>query len=294
MIKRIVEISNPAYLHLRNNQMVIEQNGAEAGTVPIEDLGVLILDHPAISHTQDLFTACAENNVAILISDRKHLPCALVLPIEGHHLQSKTIAQQIQISEPTRKRLWQSIVKAKIREQANVLQLATGESHPLAIYVDKVRSGDPDNMEAQAARIYWKKLFGQDFRRDPEGTGINILLNYGYMVLRAAVARAVVGAGLHPSLGLKHHNQYNGFCLADDLVEPFRPLVDRKVYALWKRQPEELDLKKETKLILLENLSRNCTINNQPLPLMVALHHYAAGIRKVIIGESKDAVIPGL
>lgn len=294
MIKRIIEISNPARLSLKNQQMVVDREGFESATVPIEDIGVLILDHSAITHTQGLLTACFENNVAVLICNAKHTPGAILLPLEGNSLHSRTIAQQVQITEPIRKRLWQTIIRAKIREQAKVLLHATGDNAPLPAYAAKVKSGDPDNLEAQAARIYWQKLFGQTFCRDPDVSGINSLLNYGYAVMRAAVARAIVGTGLHPALGLHHHNQYNSFCLADDLLEPLRPAVDLKVYTVCNELYGEPVLTPENKRALLEILSKECIINDQRLPLMTSLHHYAASVRKVICGEQKRVEIPAL
>lgn len=294
MIKRIVEISNPARLSLKNQQMVVDREGFDLAAVPIEDIGVLILDHPQITHTQGLLAACSENNVALLVCSEKHLPSAILLPLEGNSLHSKIIAQQAQVTEPTCKRLWQAIVRAKIREQAKALLLSTGDDSPLPAYAKRVKSGDTENIEGQAARIYWQKLFGQDFRRDPKTPGINILLNYGYAVMRAAVARAIVSTGLHPSLGLHHHNQYNSFCLADDLVEPLRPAVDLKVYELCKKLPEEPALTTENKRVLLETLSADCVMNGQRLPLMTSLHHYAASVRKVICGECRRMEIPAL
>ncbi|GAN32202.1 MAG: type II CRISPR-associated endonuclease Cas1 [Candidatus Brocadia sp. AMX2] len=294
MIKRIVEISNPARLSLKNQQMVVDREGFDLAAVPIEDIGVLILDHPQITHTQGLLAACSENNVALLVCSEKHLPSAILLPLEGNSLHSKIIAQQAQVTEPTCKRLWQAIVRAKIREQAKALLLSTGDDSPLPAYAKRVKSGDTENIEGQAARIYWQKLFGQDFRRDPNTPGINTLLNYGYAVMRAAVARAIVSTGLHPSLGLHHHNQYNSFCLADDLVEPLRPVVDLKVYELCKKLPEEPALTTENKRVLLETLSADCVMNGQRLPLMTSLHHYAASVRKVICGEHKRMEIPAL
>lgn len=242
MIKRIVEINNPSRLTLKNGQMVIYIEGLESATVPIEDLGVLILDHPQISHTQGLLSACSESNVAVLLCGNKHLPVAVLMPFEGNSLHTLTIAQQIRITEPIRKRLWQAIVKAKIRKQAEVLQYVTGDNHPLQLYIERVRSGDPENIETQAARIYWQKLFGPIFRRDRNALGVNGLLNYGYAVMRAAVARAIVGTGLHPSLGIHHHNKYNNFCLADDLLEPLRPAIDLKVFEISKASTVEPEL----------------------------------------------------
>lgn len=292
MIKRIIEISNPTRLFLKNQQMVVDREGFESVSVPVEDMGILILDHAAITHTQGLLNACFKHNVAVLICDEKHLPGGILLPLEGNSLHSRTIAQQAQITEPTRKRLWQAIVKAKIREQAKVLLYTTGDNNPLSTYAARVKSGDPDNYEAQAARIYWQKLFGQTFRRNPDGSGINILLNYGYAVMRAAVARAIVSTGLHPSLGLHHHNQYNSFCLADDMLEPLRPAVDLKVYEFCKKLPDDPLLTAENKRALLEILSTNCIINDQRLPLMTSLHYYAANVRKAMCGELKRLEIP--
>ena len=294
MIKRIVEISNPARISLKNRQMVVDREGFESVSVPIEDMGILILDHVAVTHTQGLLTACFENNVAVLLCNAKHLPGGILLPLEGNSLHSRTIAQQVKITEPTRKRLWKSIVQAKIREQAKVLLHATGDSSPLPAFATRVKSGDTENLEAQAARIYWQRLFGQTFRRDPDGAGINTLLNYGYAVMRAAVARAIVGTGLHPSLGLHHHNQYNSFCLADDMLEPLRPAVDLKAYELYKRLPDEPVLSLENKRALLETLSAYCIVNDQRLPLMTSLHYYAASVRKAICGEEKRVEIPAL
>lgn len=295
MIKRIVEVSSPAYLSCRDRQMFVERDGFEPESVPVEDIGVLILDHPAITHTQGLLAACSENNVAVLICGGKHLPGAVLLPLEGNSLHSKTIAEQIRITEPVRKRLWQAVIKAKIREQAKAVHRATGDSGPLQAYAARVKSGDPENIEAQAARIYWQRLFGDAFRRDFDCPGINSMLNYGYAVMRAAMARAVVGTGLHPSLGLHHHNQYNSFCLADDLMEPLRPAVDLKVYVLTCEAPLfKPEMTPYSKKALLKTLSADCVINGGRLPLMTALHHYAASVRKAIAGETKRPEIPEL
>lgn len=294
MIKRIVEISTPSRLSLKDSQLVIEREGSAPASVPVEDLGVLILDHAQTSATRGILSACLENNVAVVISDAKHLPGAILLPLEGNSLHAKTIKEQIRIKEPVKKRLWQTIVQAKIRAQAKVLALAIGKSNPLHALASRVRSGDPGNIEAQAARIYWRRLFGEAFRRDVNAPGTNAMLNYGYAVMRAAIARAVVSTGLHPSLGIHHRNQYNSLCLADDLVETLRPAVDMKVFELCGKQGEELFLTPEVKHALLEVLSHDCTINGTSLPLMTALHHYAASVRRVICGEDKGVEIPEL
>lgn len=294
MIKRIVEVGNPARLSLANQQLVIERQKQETVTVPVEDLGLLILDHQGIAHTQAVFTACWKHNVLVLICDDKHLPGAVLLPLDSHSLQSKTMAQQIEITEPSRKRLWQTIVRAKINGQAKTLQTAKDSAGPLPALAEKVRSGDPSNVEAQAARFYWQQLFGTGFRRGNEEETINGLLNYGYAIVRAGCARALVGAGLHPSFGLHHHNQYNSFCLADDLVEPLRPFVDLTVHRLTRNGLHQDGLTKEHKQILLEIFSQTCSIGDLRLPLMEALHHYAASLRQVMCGETQRLAIPEL
>jgi CRISPR-associated protein Cas1 len=295
MIKRIVEITSPARLNLKDSQMVIRRDGAEETTLPIEDIGILILAHQTITHTQGLFSALATNNVAVVICGPKHLPEAVVLPLEGNSLHSKTIAEQVGISMPVKKRIWQAIVRAKINGQAKVLGLAGSKEGHLSALAEKVRSGDPDNCEAQAARAYWPKLFGAEFRRDHDGDGVNALLNYGYAIMRAAMARAIVGAGLHPSLGLHHKNQYNGFCLADDLVEPLRPMVDLKVHSVVTNAPLlKPELTPDTKKVLLSALAGQCTMQGARVQLLTALHYYTASVRRAMTGETKDVEIPGL
>jgi CRISPR-associated protein Cas1 len=292
MIKRIVEIGSPARLSLRHGQMVIVRQGEEDATVPIEDLGVLILEHPAVQHTQRLLSACLANNVSVLICDGKRMPCAILLPLEGHSLHAKILRSQTALGEPARKRLWQAIVQAKVLAQARTLDFIGENGGPLRAMAVRVRSGDPENVEARAARAYWPLLFGKGFRRGREGGGPNPLLNYGYAVLRAAVARAIVGAGLHPALGLHHKNQYNPFCLADDLMEPLRPLADRRAHVIWEESEGRAELGPETKRGLLEVLTQECRVGDRGFPLMTALHYYAAGVRKRIEGEDIELEIP--
>jgi CRISPR-associated protein Cas1 len=293
MIKRIVEISSPSYLRLDHQQLTVVRDNIEVGTIPVEDLGVLIIDHPGVSYTQALLAACFENNVVVVLCDAKHLPCALLLPLAGHSLHAKTLRAQIAASQPVQKRLWQVIIQNKIREQAGVLRSLVLDDHPLPAFAAKVKSGDPDNIEAQAARIYWGKLFGSDFRRDRDMNGVNALLNYGYAVLRAAVARAVVGAGLSPALGIHHCNQYDDLALADDLMEPLRPLVDLKVHAICQNFTEP-DVNKETKAALLELLTWNCRWDEKRVPLLTALSYYAAGVRAVLCDGVKSTPVPGI
>ena len=289
MIKRIVDVSSPAYLHLKHKQLLIDKQGETVGQVPIEDLGVLILEHPAIVLTQALIVSCQQNNVAVVFCDERHLPYSVLLPIsDGNNLHTKTIQQQIKLSIPTKKRIWQQVVIHKINGQAQVLKYFDKNAKSLEHLVSQVKSGDSENREAQAAQKYWRLLFGDTFRRDINVTGINSLLNYGYAIIRAMVARAIVASGLHPALGVQHHNQYNGLCLADDLMEPFRPWVDWLVYRL-HQQNEIKDVNQTNKQCMLELLSDTVLFNQQKMPLMVACHYLLADIKRAF--EDKRAKI---
>lgn len=265
-------------------------------SVPVEDLGVLILSNPAITHTQQVLTECLKHNVVIVVSDSRHLPCAAILPLAGHSLHTKILAAQIAATAPVKKRIWQAVVRAKIRHQADVLHRVSGkECRPVLAMASLVRSGDSGNMEAQAARFYWPRLFGKTFRRNADAGGANAMLNYGYAVFRAATARAIVGAGLHPSLGIHHHNQYDALCLADDLMEPLRPAVDWTVWNIVRERAAEIpELSPEVKKKILGELSRPCRMPDGKNPLMIALHSYVASFRRCLSGEEKTPAIPGL
>ena len=279
MSRRTVEVSSPAYLHKEHAQLVVERDGERAGQVPLEDLGVLVVDNPSVTLSQSLLAACAENDAAVVLCDDKHLPIAVLLPLQGHSVQAETLRTQTGMSLPLRKRLWQQLVQAKIGAQAAVLRERTGSAAPLGAMAARVRSGDPDNMEAQAARAYWPRLFGSEFRRDRTAEGANALLNYGYAVLRAAVARAVCGAGLHPSVGLHHHNRYDALCLASDLMEPLRPMVDRLVRGLIDGG-EAPPVDKHTKPELLAVLHENVVVDGREFPLLTALQTLAVSLRR--------------
>jgi CRISPR-associated protein Cas1 len=256
MIKRIVDISEKAFLRLENNQLVIEKEGKTVGSVPVEDLGALILQNSAIVITQAILVSCQKHNVVVIFCDEKHLPYSLLLPItDAHTLHSKVLKNQVAATKPMKKRLWQQIVKQKILNQLETLDKAGTPLAAMARLSKAVKSGDPANVEGQAAKLYWRALFGNTFRRNSEAEGINAILNYGYAVIRALVARAVVSSGLHPSLGLHHSNQYNGLALADDLMEPFRPWVDWEVYLMTKSDIR-ISVNKATKQILLGLMSK--------------------------------------
>ena len=280
MIKRIIDISDGAYVHLKNQQLVIEKQGEIVGQVPIEDLGILILQHPAIVLTQQLIVACQKNKVVIVFCDEKHLPYSLILPIgEGHTLHNKILKQQMAISEPTRKRLWQKIVQHKIKEQEQTLVMLNKASIRLSFLSTQVKTGDSGNCEAIAAQAYWKLLFGKAFKRDADLDGVNSLLNYGYAIIRAAVARSICGAGLHPALGLFHTNQYNSLCLADDLMEPFRPWVDYVVYQMASTN-SEVTINQQSKQALLGLMSEAVLYKKKRMPFMVALHYLMADLKR--------------
>ena len=280
MIKRIIDISDGAYVHLKNQQLVIEKQSEIVGQVPIEDLGVLILQHPAIVLTQQLIVACQKNKVVIVFCDEKHLPYSLILPIgEGHTLHNKILKQQMAISEPTRKRLWQKIVQHKIKEQEQTLVMLNKTSTRLKFLSTQVKTGDSGNCEAIAAQAYWKLLFGKAFKRDADLDGVNTLLNYGYAIIRAAVARSVCGAGLHPTIGLFHTNQYNALCLADDLMEPFRPWVDYVVYQMASTN-SEVTINQQSKQTLLGLMSEAVLYKKKTMPFMVALNYLMADLKR--------------
>lgn len=291
MIKRTVEISSgPAHLALRHGQLVVRRRDQPPATVPCEDLGVLIIDEQATTITAGLLAALMKHGGTLIICDASHHPAGLLLPLVGNDLQTERLRAQVEASRPLGKRLWQQIVRAKIRMQAANLAPDQPQYNRLLALVGDVRSGDPSNIEAQAARIYWPALLGQDFRRDPDGPPPNNLLNYGYAVLRAAVARAIVAAGLHPSLGFHHRNRYNPFCLADDLMEPFRPLIDARVRHLAGMGC--LQINPQSKRELLRILGEPVRVGGHSGPLMVALHRTAASYCQCLTGQARTLDLP--
>lgn len=247
MIKKTLYFGNPAYLSLSNKQLVIKLPEVEKSnvpdilkkeavtTVPIEDIGVVVLDNKQITITQGAIAALLDNKAALITCDDKRMPTGLLLPLQGNTVQNERFRSQIEASQPLLKQLWQQTVKAKIENQAALLQQQYGAPDRTMLRLsNNVRSGDPDNSEAQAAVYYWKKVFpnNPNFLRDRNGEAPNNLLNYGYAILRAVVARALVSSGLLPVYGIHHHNRYNDYCLADDIMEPYRPFVDRLVVSM--------------------------------------------------------------
>lgn len=297
MIKRIVEISNPAHLRVKHRQLVVVRQDEDDVSVPLEDLGVLILSNPAISHTQQVIAECMRENIVLVLCDARHLPCATLLPLSGHSLQQKILAQQIAATLPAKKRIWRAVVRCKILHQAKVLKKTGGAYEAELLSLQKrVQSGDPENREAQAARLYWKGLFGEKFKRFAAADGgANAFLNYGYALVRAATARAIVGGGLHPALGVHHHNQYDPLCLADDLMEPLRPFVD---IAVWKicggKGDAKIELSPQIKKELLAVLTAPCITSAGKEAMLTALHGYVASFRRCLCGEEADIRIPTL
>jgi CRISPR-associated protein Cas1 len=298
MIKRTIEISQePAHLTVRLNQLILQRDGQTVGSVPCEDLGIVISDHPRTTYSHAALATLAESDAVLVVCGRDHLPAAVLLPMSDHSQIVWRVQDQISVGRPRKKQLWKQIVKAKIRAQAENLSPDLPEHRLLLNLARDVRSGDPDNLEAQAARFYWRAwLIGgpsngaEVFRRDPDGARPNGLLNYGYAVLRAAVARAVVAAGLLPVFGLKHSNRSNAFCLADDLLEPLRPMVDDRVRTLYWEGRDNLD--QRTKGELLDLLTREVRTGEQTGPLFVALHRFVASLVRCFRDEQRELEIP--
>lgn len=255
MTDRVIDISDDgAELTVRNGLLVIRREADEV-TVPLSDIAALIVSHPAVRYSQAALAGlCAAGGVFVVCNERR-LPAGMLLPLEGHFVQTERFQAQARASLPLRKRLWKQVVKAKVMAQGRTLIATRGSDSGLIEMARRVRSGDPTNLEAQASRRYWPALFGEEFRRDFEAEDQNRLLNYGYAVLRAITARAICAVGLHPSLGLHHHNRYDPFCLADDLMEPFRPIVDRVVFAAVAEHGPTIPLDRDTKTLLVGSLS---------------------------------------
>jgi CRISP-associated protein Cas1 len=290
MIKRTLYFGNPAYLKTTTEQMVIEmQETGETKTVPIEDIGLLILDHQQITITQALMAKLLAYNVALINCDTTHHPVGLLLNLDGNTLQSQKFQAQVEASVPLKKQLWQQTVTAKIQNQASLLKQQNKEAHFLSNLSKLVTSGDGGNNEAKAAAWYWKKLFVEipDFRRDRYGFPPNNLLNYGYAILRAIVARSLVGSGLLPTLGIFHRNQYNAYCLADDIMEPYRPFVDGAVCRIMEQHKEWWELNTEKKKILLSIPAMDVLIDDQKSPLLNAVQRTTASLARCFEGKGR-------
>lgn len=294
MLSRIVEVSNDKrHLSVYRGFMLVHSTGEdrqEVGRVPLDDIAALIANAHGLSYTNNLLVALAERGAPFVLCGANHNVAGMLWPVDGHHQQAHRFEAQIACTLPTRKKLWAAIVKSKLLNQAAVLQ-ATGVAHaPVQALAKQVRSGDPDNLEAQGARKYWGLLMGPLFRRDQQADGVNALLNYGYTVLRAATARAVVAAGLHPSLGLHHSHDNNAMRLVDDLMEPFRPVIDHTV---WQQQNSgPCVVNPDTKRALVQSLYQDLITDAGRTPVLVAVQKLAISLAQVQLGERKTLELP--
>ncbi|AFH50738.1 Putative DNA repair protein [Ignavibacterium album JCM 16511] len=313
MIKRTLYFGNPAYLSLKNMQMLIKLpisgNDNEAtdedknekykdrnnqNTFPIEDIGIVILDNQQITITQGLLSSLLDNNSAIVTCDSRHHPAGLFLPLESNLEQSQRFQEQIEASVPLKKQLWQQTISSKIINQALLLNKIGVKSDNMKKWARDVKSGDPDNLEGRAAAYYWKNLFPEElqFQRDRYGKPPNNLLNYGYAILRAVVARSLVASGLLPTLGIHHHNKYNAFCLADDIMEPYRPFVDDIIVTLVRDGEDFTELTPSIKKQLLTIPVIDVFIEEQKRPLMIAVQRTTSSLAKCFSGNQRKIIYP--
>jgi len=291
MIKRTIDISTgPTYLSVENDQLVISRQRWEIGRVPCEDVGVLMVDHLATTFTHSVFLRLIERGAVVVLCAANHLPAGMLLPMQNNELTARRMRLQASAPLPLRKRLWRQIVRHKVRLQAGNLAPDHPAHRRLLAMADEVKSGDRSNIEGQAARFYWPALMGEDFRRDPDGLPPNNLLNYGYMVMRAAVARALVAAGLHPAFSLQHAHRNNAFALADDMVEVLRPRVDRTVFQIMRAGGGFID--RDSKAPLLGLLAEDVTVGQERGPLMVQLHRMAISLLRCYEGQAKRLELP--
>lgn len=296
MIKRTLVFSNPTYLSLGNKQLVVSfPNQEKVGkTIPIEDIGVLLMEHQQITISHGLIAALLQNNVAIISCDVSHMPTGLLLPLDGCHTQSERFRYQIEASLPLKKQLWQQTIAAKIYNQARVLEDLGHPVNNLFRWSRQVRSGDPDNYEGRSAAYYWQHIFRPylDFYRGRAGDPPNNLLNYGYAILRAVVARALVSSGLLPTLGIFHRNKYNAYCLADDIMEPYRPYVDKLVYEIVAEGKDYTELNSELKIRLLKLPQLDVRFDDFNSPLLIGISRSTASLARCFEGVSRKIIYP--
>jgi CRISPR-associated protein Cas1 len=309
MIKRTLYFGNPAYLKTANEQLVVEipapaitlpegqeEIKPEIKTIPIEDIGLVILDHKQVTITQALLAKLLANNSAVITCDDTHHPAGMLLSLDGNTLQSQKFQAQIDATIPLKKQLWQQTIIAKIENQAALLKKQRAENKLMLRYAAEVKSGDSENHEAKAAAYYWKHIFPEEleFRRERFGPPPNNLLNYGYAILRALVARSLVASGLLPTLGIHHRNQYNAFCLADDIMEPYRPYVDMVVYQIIRNNGRFLEMTPAMKKMLLEIPAMDVRMDGEKSPMMNAVQRTTASLAKCFEGSARKLLYPEL
>ncbi|WP_415060955.1 type II CRISPR-associated endonuclease Cas1 [Flavobacterium sp.] len=294
MITRSIYIGNPAYLKLKDEQMYIMEPSTNEmkGKVPVEDLGLLMLDHFQITISHQLIQKMMGNNVVVISCDAHHLPHGIMLPLYGHTQHSDRVKDQLQATEPLKKQLWKQTIEAKIENQKQVLKRLGNFYEPMDFYLQNIKSGDSTNMEGIAAQHYWKYLISLDFLRERFGDSPNQFFNFGYSVLRSIVARAIVETGLLPVLGIFHKNKYNPYCLADDLMEPYRPFVDTLVMNWLAKNPETEELTKEFKAHLLQIATKDVQIDGKTRPLLIAVKTTVSSLYKCYNGEKRQISFP--
>lgn len=304
MLKRSLYFSNPYHLSSKQEQLLVSDktSGSTLHSIPVEDIGFVVLDHYGISISQYLLHRLAAANVALVSCNEKHMPAALMFPLDTHQVQNERFRAQVDASLPVKKQLWQQTIKAKIANQAAVLERVAQSGQPSGIVSEPwvplyqmsgdVKSGDTSGREAKAARFYWKKLFGEDFSRERFGDPPNPSLNYGYAIIRAAVARALCGSGLLPTLGIHHHNKYNAYCLADDIMEPYRPFVDLLVWQMRESHPNYHEMQKEHRAEFLELLAADVLINGKKRPMMIAMSETTSSLAECFMGRRKSVKYP--
>lgn len=296
MIKRMIYIDNPYFISSKNEQIVFNsKDTGDIKEVPAEDLGFLVLDNYQITFTMNAINKIGEYGGILITCGKNHHPSIVALPLEGNHLQTERLRNQINATAPMLKSLWGQIIKAKIRNQAFVLKHFGFDDKYLISLAENVKSGDSTHREAIASKHYWKTLFeGTVFKRDPEGDYPNNFLNYGYAIVRAATARAIVTAGMHPSIGIHHKNKLNTFCLADDLMEPYRPVVDKAVYSFYRDYPDYPILDKESKKFLLNSIYLDVKIKDKTHPLMIGINETCSSLNDYYSGKIKKIKLPEL
>lgn len=294
MVKRTLHFSNPAHLSFSNAQLVIDLKAEQhiTKTIPIEDIGIVILEHPQITLSMSVLDALIKANVALISCDDHYMPSGMFLPLDGHHTQTERIRNQLNSSEPLKKQLWQQTIKCKIENQAAVLEKLGLDSTRLKLLATKVLSGDTSNLEAQAAAYYWQQLYGSDFVRSRKMESPNAQLNYGYAILRSLVARALSASGMYPSVGIHHRNKYNTFCLADDIMEPYRPFVDWQVLHMFDDTELETGLTKDQKIKLLSLPQLDISIQQLTRPMYHAVSLTTASLYKCFEGEIRKVSYP--
>lgn len=291
MVGRVVEIETDGrHLSVHRGFLIVGEHSAEIGRIPLDDIAAILANAHGLTYTNNALIELSGRGVPVVLCGRNHMPAAIVWPVDAHHVQTGRMTDQVAASLPLKKRLWAQLVRAKILAQGGALAAVGAPSGGFYLLSRKVRSGDPDNVEAEAARRYWPLIFGRDFRRDTDGGGINGLLNYGYAVLRAGVARAVMACGLHPAFGLMHSNRSNPMVLVDDLMEPFRPTVDREVHRLVARGVAEVgrDAKAELARIMVIDLPTSVGLS----PLMTCAERLAQSLARIYGGDGDKLDLP--